>query len=323
MSLEQLQKVLAADVMAIPSFPVAPETVLCYVYTGGTTRHSKCVAITHQMALWEVEHYATALKGLAGNTDRMLQYASAYWGAALFGQMDLALAFGACSVIHLAKQPEDIAVACRNFNITVLGIVPSQLRAWPGVKARPSSLRLLVTWAERTPPKLAREWKSEIPVIELLIASDQVLTSHRLSRFLFVWLFRRRGVFKGSGCPVISFHVHRGEYWLSFFSECFVWTDVDGVERHVLHPLPQLDFKLLKEDGSEAAPGESGELFLSGSTVFAGYVEETGAVWGFERVALIIDALGSPWVNRFERATEMCSSTDTAHRVLLILCLYT
>ncbi|CAK9060139.1 unnamed protein product [Durusdinium trenchii] len=253
-SLEQLQKVLAADVMAIPSFPVAPETVLCYVYTGGTTRHSKCVAITHQMALWEVEHYATALKGLAGNTDRMLQYASAYWGAALFGQMDLALAFGACSVIHLAKQPEDIAVACRNFNITVLGIVPSQLRAWPGVKARPSSLRLLVTWAERTPPKLAREWKSEIPVIELLIAS---------------------------------------EYWLSFFSECFVWTDVDGVERHVLHPLPQLDFKLLKEDGSEAAPGESGELFLSGSTVFAGYVEETGAVWGFERVALIIDALGS------------------------------
>eukprot|EP00971_Amphidinium_carterae_P289912 5756611-Amphidinium_carterae.1 len=35
--------------------------ILCYVYTGGTTRQSKCVPVTHDMALWECEHYAKAL----------------------------------------------------------------------------------------------------------------------------------------------------------------------------------------------------------------------------------------------------------------------
>ena len=47
------------------------------------------------------------------------------------------------------------------FGVTVLGIVPSQLRAWQGPKAKPQSLRLLITWAERTPPKLAREWSQD------------------------------------------------------------------------------------------------------------------------------------------------------------------
>ena len=41
-----------------------------------------------------------------------LQYSGPYWGAAVFGQMDLALAFGACNVICYAGQPEDIASAC-------------------------------------------------------------------------------------------------------------------------------------------------------------------------------------------------------------------
>lgn len=39
----------------------------------------------------------------------------------------------------------------------------------------------------------------------------------------------------------------------------------DGTERHVLRPLPSLDFKVLKEDGLEAEPGECGELYLSSS----------------------------------------------------------
>eukprot|EP00438_Fugacium_kawagutii_P028662 Skav214040 [mRNA] locus=scaffold2017:58802:61152:+ [translate_table: standard] len=103
------------------------------------------------MALWEVEHYTTALRG-------RLQYSSPYWGAAVMGQMDLALAFGACNVICQAQQPEDIAQTCASFEVTVLGIVPSQLRSWKGPHAKPRSLRLLITWAERTPPKLAREW---------------------------------------------------------------------------------------------------------------------------------------------------------------------
>lgn len=43
---------------------------------------------------------------------RRLQYSSPYWGAAVVGQMDLALAFGACNVICQAQGPEDIAHTC-------------------------------------------------------------------------------------------------------------------------------------------------------------------------------------------------------------------
>ena len=220
--------------------PVSPASILCYVFTGGTTRHSKCVAVTHGMALWEVEHYETALRGLAKKSDRMLQYSSAYWGAAIFGQADLALAFGACNVIIRADGPEEIAKICSEYQVSVLGIVPSQLRgAWPGGPGtRPKSLRVLIAWAEKLQPKLAKEWLQHLPVLELLIAS---------------------------------------EYWLCLTSDCRTWTDpADGMERHVLEPLPDLDFKLIKECGSEAQEQETGELFLAGETVFAGYVDPGG-----------------------------------------------
>ncbi|CAJ1434505.1 unnamed protein product [Effrenium voratum] len=231
------EQLLNAQAKAPQEVPDAAEAVLAYVFTGGTTRHSKCVAVTHRMALWEIEQYPKVL-GSLGN-EKMLQHSSAYWGAAIFGQVDLALAFGACNVICLCRRPEDIAAACADFGITVLGVVPSQLRgAYPaGPQSRARSLRRLITWAERTPLRLAAEWKAELPVVELLIAS---------------------------------------EYWLSFYSNCDTASS-NGVERHVLHALPDLDFKLLKEDGTECLPGESGELFLSGPTVFPGYVD-AGAI---------------------------------------------
>ena len=242
LSLEDVRRALAdpAHASANLTADVSPTSVLCYVFTGGTTRHSKCVAVTHGMALWEIQHYKTALRGLAGKNDRMLQYSSAYWGAAIFGQADLALAFGACNVIIRANGPEEIADICSKYQVSVLGIVPSQLRgAWPGgASTRPRSLRVLVAWAEKLQPKLAKEWLRHLPVIELLIAS---------------------------------------EYWLCLSSTCQIWRDpVDGMERHVLEPLPELDFKLLKEDGLEAQEQESGELFLAGPTVFAGYVGADG-----------------------------------------------
>lgn len=213
----------------------SPQSILCYVYTGGTTKHSRCVAVTHAMALWEVANYPTALDGQVSSADRMLQYSSAHWGAAVFGQLDVALAFGACVAIVEAADPDAIAAACVRHEVTVLGIVPSQLRgAWPGgPETRPSGLRVLISWAERLPPRLGQEWKAHVRLFELLIAS---------------------------------------EYWLSFVSDCSLWRDADGVAKHVLRPLPGLDFRLLREDGAPAKEGEVGELYLAGPTVSPGYV---------------------------------------------------
>ncbi|CAE8619725.1 unnamed protein product [Polarella glacialis] len=272
-SLAQVVEGLAAQVarelasaVAVAAATVTPQSVLCYVYTGGTTRHSKCVAVTHAMALWEVSHYASALRGSAGRGDVMLQYSSAFWGAAIFGQMDLALAFGACNVMVRASEPEDIAALCQEYAVTVLGVVPSQLRgAWPGGPAtKPRSLRVILAWAERMPPRLASEWAGQTKVFEVLIAS---------------------------------------EYWLCLSSDCRTWRDPsDASERHVLRPLPGLDFKLLREDGFEADEEEAGELFLAGPTVFQGYVEADGRIGsGPESEAAFCDMDGRRYLKTKDR----------------------
>lgn len=240
------------------SAPTSPQSAMVYVYTGGTTKASKCVTVTHAMALWEAKNYSTALGGHAGGSDKMLQGSSLYWGAAVFGQISLGLSVGACVCIGgcplgcsgAGDALRQIAIDVETFGITVLGIVPSQLRgAWPGgPSAAPACLRMLVAWADKCPVDLAQRWREHgIHVVDLLIAS---------------------------------------EYWLAFYSDCSVWTDA-GVQKHIYRKLPALDVRFLvnpdassQNDGTcrEATPGEVGEMFLAGATVSPGYVCPDGRV---------------------------------------------
>lgn len=56
--------------------PVHPDDVLYYCYTGGTTSASRCVKITHRMALHELKTYPAVAK--LGTNDRVLQQHSVY-----------------------------------------------------------------------------------------------------------------------------------------------------------------------------------------------------------------------------------------------------
>ena len=78
---------------------VLGDDALCYAYTGGTTGRRRCVVVTQRMATHEIAAYPGALgvRGLAGA--RVLQPSSVYWAAAVFGQLDLALAFQGCAVV--------------------------------------------------------------------------------------------------------------------------------------------------------------------------------------------------------------------------------
>jgi len=250
---------------------LAPENAMCYVYTGGTTKHSKCVTITHAMALWEMAQYAVALQHSVVRGDRMLQYSSSYWGAAVFGQLDLSLAFGACSVMIPTQPGVDwIAKAVAEYRISVLGIVPSQLRgAYPGgPDEKPACVRVMISWAEKLPVKLAKQWKARVTLFELLIAS---------------------------------------EYWLTLHSDCSVWRDpADGNEKFVLHALPTLDMQLLREDGSPAGVGEVGEMFLSGPTVSPGYVGPDGCVGtGPENTAAFVTMHGRRYYRSRDRLRRL------------------
>ena len=59
------------------------DDVLYFVYTGGTTSASKCAAVTHRMALHELEVYPKISP--LECTDRVLHQTSAFWGATSMG----------------------------------------------------------------------------------------------------------------------------------------------------------------------------------------------------------------------------------------------
>eukprot|EP00929_Paragymnodinium_shiwhaense_P028931 TRINITY_DN16694_c0_g1_i1.p1 TRINITY_DN16694_c0_g1~~TRINITY_DN16694_c0_g1_i1.p1 ORF type:complete len:1586 (-),score=297.51 TRINITY_DN16694_c0_g1_i1:44-4801(-) len=229
---------------------VTPESVLLYAYTGGTTKHSKCVATSHAMALWEMEHYSSILGGSIGPGDRVLQYSSAYWGAAAFGQLDIAMAFGACAVfVPVSPGVDWIASVIEKYQVSVLGTVPSQLRGvYPGGSStRPSCLRTILTWGEKLPLQLSQPWRQHCAIFELLIAT---------------------------------------EYWLALHNNGDAVRDpVDGQEKPLLRALPALDFLLVKEDGAPASDGEVGELLLAGPTVSPGYVSVDGTLGASEQNA--------------------------------------
>eukprot|EP00927_Polykrikos_kofoidii_P058632 TRINITY_DN5326_c0_g1_i1.p1 TRINITY_DN5326_c0_g1~~TRINITY_DN5326_c0_g1_i1.p1 ORF type:complete len:1501 (+),score=265.11 TRINITY_DN5326_c0_g1_i1:51-4553(+) len=231
-----------------------PASVLAYVYTGGTTKASKCVCVTHAMALWEAENYAVALGGIAGEGDKFLQYSSLFWGAAVLGQISIGLAAGGCICIGgcpngckgAGDALQQLAMDVRDFGITILGVVPSQLRgAWPGGPASaPPRLRALVLWADKCPVDLAREWRGAgVKTIDLLIAS---------------------------------------EYWLALYSDCQSYDD-GGAEKHVYRKLPRLDARFIiinvNDDGfRDAEVGEVGEMYLAGPTTSPGYICADGIV---------------------------------------------
>ena len=221
----------------------SPESVLLYTYTGGTTKHSKCVVVSHAMALWEMQNYHIVMKGQMSSADRVLQFTSAYWGAAAFGQIDIALAFGAC-VVFSEPAAESLASIIAEHEISVLGTVPSLLRAtYPGgPKTKAPSLRVILTWGETLSVKVSKPWKEVCFLVDLLIAS---------------------------------------EYWLALYSHCEIHQDpLDGREKHVLVPLPQLQMHLLGPEGCilDNTPGMEGEMILAGDTVSPGYIGFDGMI---------------------------------------------
>ena len=166
---EKLQEV-CADVELVP-----PETLrkanqaLCYQLTGGTTGSSKCVRISHDMALHEVTTYPKSFKSLSCE-DRVLQHTPVLWAASAIGQINIALSYGAS--IWIADMDQD---SISRHAVTVLGTVPSALQSI-NPQAVPS-VRCVFCWGESMSPVLATQWRSEQRrVIELLISTEYWLS---------------------------------------------------------------------------------------------------------------------------------------------------
>jgi acyl-coenzyme A synthetase/AMP-(fatty) acid ligase len=151
------------------------KTPLAYLYTGGSTRASKCVMISHQMAMHEMAGYPLVAPSMS-YTDRVIQHSSTYWGATFLGQINIALAFGA-SIIFCANRT-DLSEIIEKEQITVLGLVPSQLNA---ISAPCPSIRVVFTWGEKMSKQIAEKWKSKCVLIELLVSTEYWLCLYAIN----------------------------------------------------------------------------------------------------------------------------------------------
>merc|ERR1719454_2432493 len=93
------------------------------MFSGGSTGTPKCIITSHAMALHEVQRYPDVVT--LSTKDRVLQHTSVFWAASAWGQIDIALAFGAALCVSLspALSARELCAA----GITVLGVSPSQL----------------------------------------------------------------------------------------------------------------------------------------------------------------------------------------------------
>jgi len=212
-----------------PQLPaVQEETLLAYMFTGGTTRASKAVRANHAMALHELRTYSEVFpEGLCGSQLRFLQNSSAYWGAALYGQIDVALAGCGTIVISGASLPDDVADAINKFKVTAFGAVPSVLAhidPW-----QVPTVRLVISWAENLSDSIACRWCSNVPLRDLLIATEFWLTFYALRHES-----RALRVVSGVDVRIIDLETHRaiqdsaiGEICLAGATVCPGYVDAE------------------------------------------------------------------------------------------------
>eukprot|EP00928_Gymnodinium_smaydae_P009472 TRINITY_DN13556_c0_g1_i2.p1 TRINITY_DN13556_c0_g1~~TRINITY_DN13556_c0_g1_i2.p1 ORF type:complete len:1474 (+),score=319.90 TRINITY_DN13556_c0_g1_i2:309-4424(+) len=162
-----------APAMRVGVEPRSADDALYYLYTGGSTGASKCVVVTHRMALHEIAAYPAVVP--MDDSHRLLQQSSVYWGATALGFFDIAWAFGACLVVARdAKTPEQLAACVRRHGITAVGVVPSVLEALE--PADMPSLRVALTWGEALSQRTIDRWCPHATLLDLLIASEYWLS---------------------------------------------------------------------------------------------------------------------------------------------------
>ena len=154
------------------------DNVLSYMFTSGSTGKSKCTVATNRMAWAESQWYPELFEKLGYQVDPRkdrwrLDHEMGWWGAAFFGEVDVALAMAMCIVM---MKPTDSNWGERG--VTVSGALPSQLNnLWPGAKNIPSTLKVVFSWAERCDVELGRAWKAAgVKMADLLIATEYFLT---------------------------------------------------------------------------------------------------------------------------------------------------
>eukprot|EP00928_Gymnodinium_smaydae_P024723 TRINITY_DN19924_c0_g2_i1.p1 TRINITY_DN19924_c0_g2~~TRINITY_DN19924_c0_g2_i1.p1 ORF type:complete len:1439 (-),score=217.03 TRINITY_DN19924_c0_g2_i1:231-4340(-) len=166
------------------------------------------------------------------------------------GQLSLSLAYGGCLVVSEASDPLALRQVVEGERVDVLGLVPDQLAFIAQEPARELPwVRLLLSWAEKLPPHIARRWADHPRAVfrELLIATEYWLTLYA----------EPLGSEPARMCPV------RGARVVAL--------------RPPEEPGAETGASACSSSSTPLVCGEVGELCMAGSMVTPGYLDVGGA----------------------------------------------
>jgi amino acid adenylation domain-containing protein len=215
----------------------SPDAVACVIYTSGSTGRPKGVLLTHG-GLCNSMSFEQETYGL-GPGDRLLQMASFSFSLAIL-ELFSPLCAGAQVVLAPAGATRDtrsIAALCSDYGITVLSVVPSELKRLLEQEPdmRWSALRLVVTGADVLPAAVLRRFFATCPSLRLL------------------------NVYGLTECS----------------AECIYWDCRPLGASHVVpigRPLANARVYVLDEDMEPVPIGVPGELFVGGRPLALGYL---------------------------------------------------
>jgi amino acid adenylation domain-containing protein len=203
------------------------------IYTSGSTGLPKGVTITHGN-LWAGARAVSGYLGIRPD-DRiasLLPFSFDYG----FNQLLCAVLTGSALVVERSPLPQQIAATIRRSGVTVLPCVPPlwlQLLGAPEFAGRPAaSLRIMTNTGGRLPVDVVRKLRSAQPQAELVL------------------MYGLTEAFRATYLPP---------------------HEVDEYPDSIGRAIPGSEIMVLREDGTECAPGEEGELVQRGPTVAAGY----------------------------------------------------
>jgi acyl-CoA synthetase (AMP-forming)/AMP-acid ligase II len=144
--------------------------------SGGSTGNPKLYSISRKMVLSELGNYPLTVSNVKAKPFRVLQQSPAVWPASMFGQINIALAFGGTIVFEQSKDSKMIARTIRELDIQIVGGAPSQLvSVVDNLGPESKNPLIMYTWGEALKTNMRSHLLASVPeanVIELLVATE-------------------------------------------------------------------------------------------------------------------------------------------------------
>ncbi|TNC41008.1 class I adenylate-forming enzyme family protein [Mumia zhuanghuii] len=218
----------------LPPAPADPETTALLMPTSGTSTDQRIVILSHRALLANIEQVAAVEPAPVSADDVVVVMLPLFHVFALNAVLGQAVRQGACTVlVDRFDRDETLRVIARH-GVTVVPLAPPVVAAWcgrPGVQTALAGVRVLLSGAA--------------PIDADLVEEFGVSSGHPLEQ----------GYGLTEAGPVVTTTLGRS----------------GDKPASVGAPLAGIELRLVDKDGTEAEPGDPGEIWLRGPNLLSGF----------------------------------------------------